>query len=405
MTPGAVDETQLSSVAQALLKSVSEIASDPDKRVYVVMDGSQFYDLPRLLKAVNVSHRPLYRYAGGDYAVIVGGPWLIDPYQSALPATTDLTLVIEGAGEISDEQLEAHSAALSARMVSALKAGDATGGGMLPGEERHDAGLIIERLRQIVALCDGKPAAVFWAGESSLNSEHLYKHLRGLNRISVPKVWKDSRSTHEESRVRIEEELPAAGEDALIEDATNGGQEMVIFRHADANVLMQTIPVLDEVQVARLFGPAIQLIFTPDSVWSGGVKRARKASSSEYHGKEMLTLTSTQMRTISLSRDDLSRRRISDYLERNASHHLAHLNVQERDRWLATNVSEARSLGVRSEADLARWCYLQAITKGQFIHQPGVIEYMRSGGENTSDQKIRLLFRSVQSAANKAEAS
>jgi len=83
MVPDAIDERQLSSVAQALLKSVSELASDPDKRLYAVMDGSQFKDLPRLLKQADISHRPLYRYAGGDYTVIVGGPWLVDPYQTA----------------------------------------------------------------------------------------------------------------------------------------------------------------------------------------------------------------------------------------------------------------------------------------------------------------------------------
>ncbi|MBD8688224.1 MULTISPECIES: hypothetical protein [unclassified Rhizobium] len=405
MTPDAIDETQLSSVAQALLKSVSELVSDPDHRVYVAMDGSQFDDLPKLLKAANVSHRPLYRYGGGDYTVIVGGPWLIDPYQAALPKTIDQTLVDEGADYISDEDLEAHSAALSANMVSALEAGDATGGGMLPAQFSHAPGLVIERLRQIVALCDGKPAAVFWSGERSLNSEDLYKHLRGLNRISVPKNWKDNQSPNEVSRVRNDEEVATAGDVWPSEHLTSAGQEMVIFRHADANVMMQMIPALDEAQLARLFGPATQIIFAPDKVWGGGVKRARQASSAQHHGKDVLRLSPVQIKNISLLRDEVSSQRISHYLERNASSHLRHLKQQDRDRWIASHMTEARSLGVRSEADLGRWCYLQAIAKGQLMRQPGVVEYMRNGGEHAPDTKVRLLFRSVETAASNSEVS
>lgn len=405
MTPDAIDETQLSSVAQALLKSVSDLVSDPDKRVFAVMDGSQFDDLPKLLKAANVSHRPLYRYAGGDYAVILGGPWLINPYQPALPATTDQTLAEEGADDISDEQLEARSTALSAQMVASLQAGDPTGGGMLPAHVNDDPALVIGRLRQVVMLSDGKPAAVFWTGENGLNSEHLYKHLRGLNRISVPKNWKDNQSPNEVSRVRNDEEVATAGEVWPSEHLTSAGQEMVIFRHADANVMMQMIPALDEAQLARLFGPATQIIFAPDKVWGGGVKRARQASSAQHHGKDVLTLSPVQIKNISLLRDDVSSQRISHYLERNASSHLRHLKQQDRDRWIASHMTEARSLGVRSEADLGRWCYLQAITKGQLMRQPGVVEYMRNGGEHTPDTKLRLLFRSVQTAASNSEVS
>lgn len=404
MTPGAIDETQLSSVAQALLKSVADLASDPGQRVYAVMDGAQFDDLPRLLKAANVAHRPLYRYAGGDYAVILGGPWLIDPYQAAAPATADHTFADEDAtDDISDEQLEARSAALSAHMVSSLDAGDPTGGGMLQAQGSDDPASVIERLRQIVKLSDGKPAAVFWTGDNTLNSERLYKHLRGLNRISVPKAWKDNQAAHEGAPSSNGHELAAAGNNAPSEAHATAGQEMVIFRHADANVMMQMIPALDEAQLARLFGPARQIIFAPDEPWGGGVKRARQASPSHHQAKDVLTLTTIQIKNISLLRDDVSASRISHYLERNASSHLRHLNQQDRDQWIASHLTEARSLGVRSEADLARWCYLQAITKGQLTRQPGVVEYMRSGGEHTPDTKVRLLFRSLQAAASNSE--
>lgn len=363
MTPDAIDETQLSSVAQALLKSVSELVSDPDHRVYVVMDGSQFDDLPKLLKAANVSHRPLYRYAGGDYAVIVGGPWLIDPYQAALPPTTDQTLVDEGADDISDEQIEAYSASLSAKMVSALEAGDLTGGGMLPAPVSHNPGLVIERLRQVVKLFDGKPAAVFWTGESSLNPERLYKHLRGLNRISVPKIWKDDQVANEGPRVRNEEEFAASGDDAPAEDLASGGQEMVIFRHADSNVMMQTVPALDEAQLARLFGPASQLIFAPDKIWGGGVKRAR-------HGATIaaplgsLRFDRAAMQTMSAARLEVSRHRVMNYL-READPENNNLSDADLRKKTLFYEADGKEMGLRSEGSHARWAFLMSSTDGE----------------------------------------
>ncbi len=405
MVPDAIDERQLSSVAQALLKSVSELASDSDKRVYAVMDGSQFNDLPRLLKQADISHRPLYRYAGGDYAVIVGGPWLVDPYQAALPhSMRDRSAENAGEDDVSEEELEARSMVLSAQMVGSLNAGDPTGGGVLPEQESNPA-LVTERLQKIIALADAKPALVFWSGSSDFSAEILYRHLRGLNRISVPKAWKDDRVSNDGPHFENEEELTAAGDHSRSQDVISGGQEMVIFRHADANVMMQTIPALNDVQVARLFGAATQLVFAPDKAWGGGIKRARRASFSEYSGSGTLTFSKYEMNAISEFRDRVSSQRISDYLDRNASNHLLHLDGRSRDRWIASHLSEARSFGVHKEADIARWCYLQAITKGQLTKQPGVAEYMRSGGDSTPDDKVRQLFRSIIAAAKNQELS
>ncbi|KXG85088.1 hypothetical protein [Agrobacterium bohemicum] len=379
MTPDAVDETQLSSVAQALLKSVSELVSDPDQRVYVVMDGSQFDDLPKLFKAANVFHRPLYRYAGGDYAIIVGGPWLIDPYQAALPATTDQRMVDEGADDISDEELEAHSAALSAQMVASLEAGDPTGGGMLPVDAGHAPALVIERLRHVVKLTDGKPAAVFWSGASSLSSEHLYKHLRGLNRISVPKVWKDNQPTHEGPRVRNEEEFTAAGEDAPLEDLTNGGQEMVIFRHADANVMMQTIPALDEVQLARLFGPATQLIFAPDLVWGGGVKRARHAANIKPP-LGALQFDPAAMQVMSAARLEVSRQRVMAYLREADPENNKLSDADLRKKTLFYEL-DGKEMGLRSEGAHARWAFLMSSTDGQIGQEQDIRKAVKTSAD------------------------
>ncbi|MFF2321974.1 hypothetical protein ACFVTJ_13050 [Agrobacterium sp. NPDC058088] len=400
MLPEPTDERQQDTASQALLKAVCELAANPEKRVYAVMDGSQYSDLPQLLKEANVAHRPLYRYASDDYDVILGGPWLVDPYQAAIscsagaPSSTD-----EVEDDLSEEVLQTRSAALSAKMMLSLQEGDPTGGGMLPVPE-GDKVKVEERLRKIVLLSQGKPAVVFWSGENDLASERLYRHLRGLNRIFVPKTWRGPDVSDE--LLRSEKASPAAeGDLSASESGTFAAYEPFIFRHADANVMMQIIPVLDEAQLSHLFGPATQLLFAPGHEWGGGVKRARMAVSSDRPLGEPILMSQDMMASVSETRDQASRHKISGYLERNAGDHLKGMGEEERDIWIRSHIREARSLGVRSEAGLGRWCYLQAITGGRLTQQPGVTDYMTGGGEGTPDEKVRLLLKSVRAAAHR----
>ena len=382
MTPDAVDESQLSSVAQALLKSVSEIASDPDKRVYAVMDGSQFNDLPRLLKQADISHRPLYRSAGGDPTVIVGGPWLVDPYQTALPNWMGET-PSEDAGEddVSEVELEARSKALSAQMVAALEAGDPTGGGMLPGQE-SDPALLFERLRKVIALSDGKPALVFWSGDGEFTGEKLYRHLRGLNRISVPKTGKDDHGSSDIDADTIDGEASRQG-------------HTVIFRHADANVMMQIIPALDEVQVARLFGPASRIIFAPETAFGGGVKRAKKKSNvSVIQG--VLQLTTEDLEIMGEIRAEASRRRRIDVFRRSAPHLLTGKDDHEALLFMEQHERQARSYGLTTERGFFQWTYLMGASDGRFIESPEIRAHLKS--ENP-DGRLNDVMRLMASAA------
>lgn len=393
------DERPQETASQALLKAVCELVANAQKRVYAVMDGSQYSDLPQLLKEANIAHRPLYRYAGGDYNVVLGGPWLIDPYQSATPpfiGTSPLT----DEDDLSEEVLAARSAVLSAEMVSSLQAGDPTGGGLLPAPDA-DVARVEERLQNIMSISESKPGVVFWSGEGDFEAEQLYRHLRGLNRILVPKGPNGEEVSKKMMEGGSENAHAAALDHPSPEDVVPGRYEPLIFRHADASVMMQIIPALDETQLDNLFGPATQLLFAPGGEWGGGVKRARRASSLDRPRRGPLILSNDMIASISEVRNRVSRRRISDYLQRHAADHLKDMNERERDIWIRSQIREARSLGVRSEADLGRWCYLQAITGGRLTHQPGVTDYMMSKGEGTSDEKVRLLLKSVRAAAHR----
>ncbi|KQZ95188.1 hypothetical protein ASD74_14540 [Rhizobium sp. Root564] len=399
MLRGPSDEIRQETASQALLKAVCELAVNAQKRVYAVMDGSQYSDLPQLLKEANIAYRPLYRYAGGDYDVVLGGPWLIDPYQSATPPFIGTSPTTDE-DDLSEEVLAARSAVLSAEMVSSLQAGDPTGGGLLPAPDA-DVARVEERLQKIMSISESKPGVVFWSGEDDLEAERLYRHLRGLNRILVPKGPNGAEVSNKMMEGGGENAQAAALDQPSPEDVVTGGYEPLIFRHSDASVMMQIIPALDETQLDNLFGPATQLLFAPGGEWGGGVKRARRASSLDQPRRGPLILSKDMIASMSEVRNKVSHRRISDYLQRHAADHLKDMNEKERDIWIMSQVREARSLGVRSEADLGRWCYLQAITGGRLTHQPGVTDYMMSKGEGTSDEKVRLLLKSVRAAAHR----
>lgn len=390
MVPDAIDETQLSSVAQALLESVSELASDPDKRVYAVMDGSQFDDLPRLLKQANVSHRPLYRYSGGDYAVIVGGPWLVNPYQAASSHSNDTSPNEAAEDHASDEELETRSAALSAQMVSSLEAGDPTGGGMLPGRA-VDPAPVIERLQKMIELSDGKPALVFWSGDGDFAAEDIYRHLRGMNTVRVPKSDKGDKNT----------QMPGAGDGCEIavagqeedsgEYSSFSGYERVIFRHADANVMMQVIPVLDETQTAILFGPAEQIIFAPDAIWGGGLKRARKRNDvPPPHG--ILSLTEDNIATMADIRLEASRRKRVALFRNSTPHLLDGLNDEEALSCMERYEQQARAHGLRTERGFYQWTYLMSASEGRFIQSSEIRDHLKSGNpDKRLDEVMRLM--------------
>jgi hypothetical protein len=379
-----------------MLKSVSEIVFDPDNRVYAVMDGSQFNDLPRLLKQANIFHRPLYRYAGGDYAVIVGGPWLVNPYQVASSHSSIASSHDAAEDDLSDEELEARSSALSAQMVSSLEAGDPTGGGMLP-VNGSDPVLVVERLQKIIELTDGKPALVFWSGNEDFTAEQLYRHLRGLNTVRVPKSDKGDKDTQilggGDGR-----EIAVAGQDEDSADYSSfRGYERVIFRHSDANVMMQVIPVLDATQTSILFGPAEQIIFAPDAMWGGGLKRARKRSDASSQ-QGILTLTENNMNAMTEIRLEASRRKRVALFRNSVPHLLDGLNDEEALACMERYEQQARAHGLRTERGFYQWTYLMSASEGRFIQSPEIRDHLK--GKNP-DKRLDEMMGFMANAAAK----
>lgn len=393
----ANSESGMSSVAQALSKAISELCEADDKRIYAVMDGSQFENLPRLLKNADVAHRPLYRYAGGDYSVILGGPWLIDPYHASVPPTSLEPMSDGDDGDVSDEVLAERSAALTEMMVEWLKSGDATGGGMLPGMVA-DPSVVVARLRAMIALSDGKPALVFWSGDNKLDAETLYRHLRGLNTIRVPKSDRDDGNPQMQGAGDLRDIAVAAEEDVTSDRLSVPGYERLIFRHADANVLMQVIPVLDEAQVATLFGPAEQIIFAPDSAWGGGLKRARKGT--DVPPQSVLSLTRKNIEAMSDIRLEASRRKRVSLFRNSTPHLLDGLNDEQALICMERYEQQARAHGLRTERGFYQWTYLMSASEGRFIQSPEIRDHLKGGNP---DKRLDEMMGFMANAAANGE--
>lgn len=240
-------------------------------------------------------------------------------------------------------------------------------------------------------LSKGKPAPVFWCGDQTLSAERLYRHLRGLNRIVVPKDWRDSSVSIEGPRVSNEIESAAAGEGEPTRCDEVAHSEMVIFRHADANVMMQTIPALNEAQVARLFGPGLTIIFAPDEVWGGGIKRARRGSDIAAP-RGLLTLDRDAMSAMSASRLDVSRKRIMTYL-RSADPENNNLSDAELRRKVLFYEAQGQKLGLRSERAHGQWAFLMSSSNEAIGEEEEIKSALKSSRD--ADQTLNQIMEAM----------
>jgi Domain of unknown function (DUF4123) len=360
------------SMTNAIMDALSKIAADPGKRVFALMDGARFDDLPGLLSAAGLSHRSLYRNVQ-DAELVRAGPWLIDPYRSPDPAVNAWG-GLPPAG--SDAMVSEH--ALAADTAAALReiSGRADGGAELPDAPASaDAA---GQLDQVAGIAGEMPAAVFWIGDASLSEAKLWRHLRTLNMVLIPKGYG-------------EEDTPPPGEGEETHEA-------LMFRHGDSNVLAEVLPVLDAAQFSRVFGPARALMFTaPDHPASDGsrLRRAVLRDDSPPAPPGMLKLSMAQMAGIEAARYERLNRRTADYLLRVGADRLDGRSEaalrRDADIWLKSGMA----YGVKSECALWQWSYLQLYTRGRLTEAPGLDSYMRRYPGRPDDKVEHLMSASI----------
>ncbi len=273
----------------ALLQAVREISSSADKKIYAVLDGAPFDDLPAELAAAGIAHRSLYRNVQ-DFELIRVGPWLVDPYHGL-----DRKLNIWGGMPSS---VVGHSA-FEVDTTEALSGAKGHEVGHTPSF--HASGGLADVTKQfdrVVAIIGDIPAAVFWVGDLELTEAALWRHLRTLNMVLIPKQYVED--------IPEELQLENRRDHVQVKGSDPTGQVAVLFRHADGNVLAQVLPCLDAAQFSRFFGPARETIFAaPDypSVSSGSVvRRALLPDGAPPKNAGLLSLNANQCELIGRER-------------------------------------------------------------------------------------------------------
>ena len=227
-------------------------------------------------------------------------------------------------------------------------------------------------LDAVLHLLDDRPAAVFWCcGEGP---EALFRHLRGINMVYVPGAQGDSAT------------------DASTK-GTEGARDFVTFRHADANVLAQVLPSLDEAAFARLLGPADEIAFAPDPDWAEGQETLRAVRLEDLPAPRPgpLLLDRATLERIDGRRLDRAEARTADYLRRVLPEPLSEVSGEEMREHVRHSRRSAAELGIQGEAGHKRWAYLMAVTGGRVEHEPQARAFVARGSASPDVQVRRLI--------------
>jgi len=300
--------------------------------VFAVLDGAQFDNLPKALFDGDFLSRPLYLDRGDN-----------NPEQ-IITAPHMVTL---------DERSE-----------------------KVTGRSYEDT------LEALLELINDKPAAVFW--QCPKGADALYKHLRSINMVLYPKAALDD---WEEPEQETDDGSSLPAPDT---------HTMVLFRHADANVIAQTLFALNAKELSRFLGTSSLITLKPDNDWGKGHKyfKLSKPDNLPSAPRGFLRLSDETVVRMGDIRFERIKVRLAKYLRKVAPEQTEDIKDKNLSTFIEKSVEQAVGFGVETEAGFGRWCYLQLLTKGAMGKSPEVQDFMTVHDPAMSpDQRVRLLLR------------
>lgn len=226
-----------------------------------------------------------------------------------------------------------------------------------------------------LALASPAGGTVWWFWDAGMDA--LSTHLRSLGMVELPKD---------------RYEIPVA--------ARAKGFEPVLFRHADAPALSDTLAALGDGQRARLLGGAKALILHwPDP--EGGWRIERHDPVHAVADPGLLRIyDDAQYRRIAARRTEGIAASTASWLRRHVPEMLPHATDAGLLPWVRAEIDRARDHAIVTEPGYRRWCYLQALTRGGFAEQEGVDGFFADPRDGrTPDQKVEDMVASVAAAA------
>lgn len=268
--------------------------------------------------------------------------------------------------------------------------------------------------KAIATLCADKPAVVWWVwpDEGDDAQAAIVRHLRGINMAEIPVNRYDANPVTPGDDGGTAAALAAAKAEAEAHGHAHEGHdhdhdhppfvppvryELVLFRHADANVMAMLLPLLDTTQVSRLFGKANGLVLdTPDH---GGLRSYPRPQNLPDMPNGWLQIKPEQYEGLAEARLQEAAVMVQDYLQRVSPSKIKHIPKDKLAGIVHGWVRQSHSLGVRGLSSHCRWAYLQVITGGTLMNSDAVLNMMTAfAPEFSADDRVRRLL--VHSAAN-----
>lgn len=211
-------------------------------------------------------------------------------------------------------------------------------------------------------MLDDCASAVFW--ECHDGEEALYRHLRSLNTVKIPREKVD---------------IPADGTEAPHEP--DDGYETVVFRHADANVMAQILPALYAANFARVIGRARTILFSPDAQWSELHPEPFVASRRDVPAVVRTTPLILDKATVDRIEDQRRKAVVREnrlFVSRHLPPELKSMRLEDIDGFVEDGLAGAAAFSIREKAAVQRWSYMSVVTRGAINRDDKVRRFMTS---------------------------
>ena len=220
-----------------------------------------------------------------------------------------------------------------------------------------------QRLDALLGLMEDLSAAVFWEYEGEV--KYLFRHLRTINYVMIPR----------------DADTPPMPDPLDPEGDTFGNtntHQQVLFRHADANVMAQVLPVLSSKQLSRFMGPARAVIFAPNAEWRLEETVIRVDNPKDtYNTTHPLKLSQSEMDMIERRRIEVRRWRTVAFLKQDFDDTDPKIDEQFLYQITVNSEASANEIGIESEINMWLWAWLSLISDEASLNHRGLRQLIK----------------------------
>jgi hypothetical protein len=220
---------------------------------------------------------------------------------------------------------------------------------------------------------------VLWS--CPLGETALHRHLRTINIVQIP-----------QDAIPGDEPAKAADNaDPEAESLAKPAFGSVLFRHYDPDVMASLLPLLDEGQFARIFGPATHILMY--SGGHGGLRSAPRPEGLPIAPRGPLQISEEQIEDLELAMTEARDARIGVYLRSFAPDAAAEMDDHGLARFVLEGNASGHELGLTTERAQGFWAYMMLNSKGKIAREATVRDYITSEPETgTPDDNVYNLM-------------